>query len=82
MKKNYIKCNKHRKRKDPKVTYIFDEIVLFIICEKCDNNMKNIFKEQERINSDIENSWFNWSYGEVSNIYYNYFKEKIRLEKT
>ena len=56
MKKNYIKCNKHRKLKNPTVTCIFDEIVLFIICEKCDNNMKNIFKEQERINSDIKNS--------------------------
>ena len=30
-----INCNKYRIFKSPKITYIFDKTVLFIICDKC-----------------------------------------------
>ena len=51
MKKiNCIECNKYRKFKDLKISYIFDKtLALSIICSKCGNNKKNIekiFKEE------------------------------------
>ena len=43
-----IKCNKYRKFKNPKISYIFDKIlVLSITCGKCGSNDQGIFKEEE-----------------------------------
>ena len=50
MKKVYcIKCNKYKKLKKIKISYIFDKILVFsIIFEK-------VFKKEE----SVTNSWFN-----------------------
>ena len=48
MKKYCAICGRYRKFKDAKISYIFEKaIVLFIICSKCKNEDKKIFKEQE-----------------------------------
>ena len=45
MKKIYcIKCNKYRKFKNPKISYISD-----IICDKCGSNDEKLFKEEKSI---------------------------------
>ena len=51
MKKIYcINCNKYRKFKNSKISYIFDQtLVLSIICNKCSSNDEKIFKEEESI---------------------------------
>ena len=50
MKKIYcINCNKYRKFKNSKISYIFDQTVLSIICNKCSSNDEKIFKEEESI---------------------------------
>ena len=51
MKKIYcVKCNKYRKLKNPRISYIFDEILsLSTICDKCGSNDQKIFKEEESI---------------------------------
>ena len=51
MKKLYcVKCNKYRKLKNPRISYIFDETLsLSTICDKCSSNDEKIFKEQESI---------------------------------
>ena len=45
MNKNYcIKCNKYRKLKKPKMSYIFNEtLVLSILFHKCRSNKDTIF---------------------------------------
>ena len=51
MKKLYcVKCNKYRKLKNPRISYIFDETLsLSTICDKCSSNDEKIFKEEESI---------------------------------
>ena len=51
MKKHYcVKCNKYRKLKNPRISYIFDETLsLSTICDKCSSNDEKIFKEEESI---------------------------------
>ena len=51
MKKIYcVKCNKYRKLKNPRISYIFDETLsLSTICDKCSSNDEKIFKEEESI---------------------------------
>ena len=51
MKKLYcVKCNKYRKLKNPRISYIFDELLsLSTICDKCGSNDQKIFKEEESI---------------------------------
>ena len=51
MKKIYfIKGNKYRKFKNPKRSYISNKIlVIFIICNKCDSNDENTFKDKESV---------------------------------
>lgn len=40
-----VKCNKFRKLANPKMSDIFDKIlVLFIVSTKCSNNEEKIFK--------------------------------------
>ena len=42
MKKKYcIRCNEHRKIKNPKISYIFNKtLVLSVTCGKCGSNDK------------------------------------------
>ena len=51
MKKIYcIKCNKYRKFKNPKISYIFNKtLVLSIICDKCGSKDEELFKEEKSI---------------------------------
>ena len=51
MKKIYcIICGEYRKCEKPKISYIFEEIlVLSIICSNCENEDEKIFKEEESI---------------------------------
>ena len=51
MKEIYcVKCNKYRKLKNPRISYIFDETLsLSTICDKCSSNDEKIFKEEESI---------------------------------
>ena len=43
----YIKCNKYRKPKKSKISYIFNRALVFsIICENCGSNDEKIFKEE------------------------------------
>ena len=45
-----VACCKHKKFKNPKISYIFEEtLVLSIICSKCANKDEKIFKEEESI---------------------------------
>ena len=45
-----IKCNKYRKFKNPKISYIFNvTLVLSFTCDKCGSNSITIFKEEESI---------------------------------
>ena len=45
-----IKCNKHKKIKKSKMSYIFDKaLVLSIIFNKCGSKDKTIFKEEQSI---------------------------------
>ena len=45
-----IKCNKHRKFKNTRVSHIFDKtLVLFLICDKHGRSDEKIFKEEEAI---------------------------------
>ena len=45
-----VKCNKYRKLKNPRMSYIFDETLsLSTICDKCSSNDEKIFKEEESI---------------------------------
>ena len=45
-----IVCGKYKKFKNPKISYSLDKIlVLSIICSKCSNENKKIFKEEESI---------------------------------
>ena len=48
MKKIYcIICGKYRKFEKPKVRYIFKKkTVLSIICSKCENEDKKVYKEE------------------------------------
>ena len=49
MKKLYcIICGKYRKFEKPKISYLLEKtLVLSIICSKCKNEDKKIFKEEE-----------------------------------
>ena len=51
MRKIYcIVCDKHRKFKSPKISYIFKKILsLGIFCNKCGNEYKKTYKEEESI---------------------------------
>ena len=51
MKKAYCTiCGKYRKLKNPKISYIFEKIlVLSVICSKCRNEDEKIFKEEKSI---------------------------------
>ena len=45
-----IVCDEYRKYRNPKISYIFEKIkalVLSVICSKCDNKDKKMFKEEE-----------------------------------
>ena len=54
-----IKCNKYRKFKKPKISYIFDKtLVVFIICGEFGSSYEKISKEEESIEI-LKNSWFN-----------------------
>ena len=54
-----IVCDKYRKLKNPKISYIFIKTLgLSIVCSKCDYEYKNI--SRRRINTNIKNSWFNY----------------------
>ena len=45
-----IKCTKYRKFKNPKVSYFFNETLVFpIICRKSGSNNDTIFKKEEFI---------------------------------
>ena len=45
-----VKCNKYRKLKNPRISYIFDETLsLSTICDKCSSYDEKIFKEEESI---------------------------------
>ena len=62
MKKLYcVICGKYRKFKNPKISYIFEKILVpSIICSKCTNEDEKIFKEEEsfeilKIHGLIEN---------------------------
>ena len=46
----YIKFNRYRKLKSPRILYIFDKtLVLYIICDKCGSKDEEIFKEEKSI---------------------------------
>ena len=48
--KNCVICGKYRKLKNPKISYIFEETLVFsIICSKHENEDEKIFKEEELI---------------------------------
>ena len=51
MKKIYCsKCNKYKKFKNPKISYIFDKtLVLSIVCDKCSSKDEKVFIEEESI---------------------------------
>ena len=51
MKKIYcIKCNKNKKFKNLKISYIFEKIlVLFISCSKYGNEDKKMFKKKSQL---------------------------------
>ena len=45
-----IVCDEYRKYRNPKILYIFEKkkaLVLSIVCSKCGNKDKKIFKEEE-----------------------------------
>ena len=43
-------CGKYRKFEKPKISYLLEKtLVLSIICSKCKNEDKKIFKEEESI---------------------------------
>ena len=46
-KTNCIECNKYRKFKNPKISYMFDKTsVLSIIFDECDSNDEKILKKR------------------------------------
>ena len=51
MKKLYcVICSKYRKFEKPKISYFLEnKLVLSIICSKCKNEDKKLFKEKESI---------------------------------
>ena len=51
MKKNYcVICDKYRKFKNPKISYLFQNtLVLSIIWSKCENEDGKISKEEESV---------------------------------
>ena len=51
MEKIYcVICNKYRKSKKPKISYIFEKtLVLYMICSNFDNEDEKTFKEEESI---------------------------------
>ena len=51
MKKIYcIKCNKYRKFKNPKISYIFDKtLVLSIISDKCGSKDEKYFRNKNHL---------------------------------
>ena len=51
MKKLYcVICSKYRKFEKPKISYFLENtLVLSIICSKCKNEDKKLFKEKESI---------------------------------
>ena len=52
-------CNKYRKFKKTKISYVFKKIIsLSIVYAKSSNEYEKIFKKR-RINWNIKNSWFN-----------------------
>ena len=54
-----IVCDKCRKFKNPKISYIFAKPLVFsIVYTKCGNQDEKIYKGEESI--EILNSWFNY----------------------
>ena len=49
MKKLYcVICGKYRKFEQPKISHLLEKtLVLFIICSKCKNEDKKLFKQEE-----------------------------------
>ena len=62
--KNYcIKCNKYRKFKNPKKSYIFNEtVVLSIIYNECGNNNDRVFKKKKLLSCCIKNFRVNFQH--------------------
>ena len=43
-----VKCDKYRKFKNPKISYIFEKTsVPSIVCSKCKNEDEKVFKEKK-----------------------------------
>ena len=43
-----VKCNKHRKMKNHKISYIFDrKLLLSVISDNCSSKYEKVFKEEE-----------------------------------
>ena len=52
MEKIYcVKCNNYRNFKNPKISYIFNEILFLFICNECGSNDITIFKKDESIDN-------------------------------
>ena len=51
MEKIYcVICNRYKKLKNPKMSYIFEKtLVLYMICSNFENEDEKIFKEEESI---------------------------------
>ena len=51
MKKLYcVICGKYRKFEKPKISYLLEKtLVVSIICSKCENEDKKLFKEEKSI---------------------------------
>ena len=89
MKKIYsIKCNNYRKFQNPKILYVFNEILaLCIICGKCGSKDKEIIHEEKSIKIleilgliDNMNEYFK-KYGQRkhNSIICNHFHNILRL---
>ena len=84
-----IKCNKYRKIKNSKISYIFHKTLVTLIVIFCSSKDRKIFKEDEpieilKIIVLINNMII---IDHIKNVYYtkwiyNNFKEKMWLKKT
>ena len=92
-------CRKYRKLEKSTISYLLEKaLVLSIICSKCKTEEGKQFlrKNNQRINWDIIDSWFNWKYIIIFKIWLkrawvkkvknidetrNYFLQKIKHNK-